>query len=116
MCPFIHIGPLTLGTYGIFVAAAAIAGYFVLRADLRRRGLPDIADTIVLVTAIAGVIGAKLYHVLETPQELFADPTGELFSRSGFAWAGSLIAGVLALLWLGRNETKYSPRTLRRGG
>jgi prolipoprotein diacylglyceryl transferase len=102
MYPFIHIGPLTLGTYGILVAAAAIAAYFVLRADLRRRGLPDLADTIVLVTAIAGIVGAKLYHVLETPRELFADPAGELFSRAGFAWAGSLIAGVLALLRLAR--------------
>src|SRR5438128_1439382 len=102
MLPFIHIGPLQLGTYGILVATAAIVAYFVLRADLRRRRLPDISDTVVLVVTLAGIVGAKLYHVLETPSQLAADPVGELFSRAGFAWAGSLIAGVLALLWLAR--------------
>src|SRR5438046_4919312 len=102
MLPFIHVGPLQLGTYGILVATAAIVGYFVLRADLRRRRLPDISDTVVLVVTLAGIVGAKLYHVLETPSQLAADPVGELFSRAGFAWAGSLIAGVLALLWLAR--------------
>src|SRR5437763_5120153 len=103
MLPFIHIGPLQLGTYGILVATAAIVAYFVLRADLRRRRLPDISDTVVLVVTLAGIVGAKLYHVLETPSQLAADPVGELFSRAGFAWAGSLIAGVLALLWLARH-------------
>src|SRR5437588_7255509 len=102
MLPFIHIGPLQLGTYGILVATAAIVAYFVLRADLRRRRLPDISDTVVLVVTLAGIVGAKLYHVLETPSQLAADPVGELFSRAGFAWAGSLIAGVFALLWLAR--------------
>ena len=102
MLPFIHIGPLQLGTYGILVATAAIVAYFVLRADLRRRRLPDISDTVVLVVTLAGIVGAKLYHVLETPSQLAADPVGELFSRAGFAWAGSLIAGVLGLLWLAR--------------
>lgn len=103
MLPFIHIGPLELGTYGILVAIAALAGYWVLRKDLRRRGLPDVADMIVMVTVIAGVVGAKLYHVLERPADLMADPTGELFSRAGFAWAGGLIAGVAALFWLARH-------------
>lgn len=102
MLPFIHIGPLTLGTYGILVAVACWVSYLVLRADLRRRGLPDVADTIVLLSVFAGVVGAKLYHVLETPRELLADPVGEIFSRSGFAWAGGLIGGILALIFLAR--------------
>lgn len=87
-----------MGTFGILVAIAALSAYFVLGADLKRRRLPDIADTIILVTALAGILGAKLYHSLETPAD-FAD---QFFSRSGLAWAGGLIAGVLSLLWLAR--------------
>src|SRR5229473_200036 len=68
-----------------------------------RRKLPDVADTIILVTALAGIVGAKLYHVLERPADLFAHPVAELFSREGFAWAGGLIAGILSLLWLARH-------------
>src|SRR5438309_1429946 len=85
MLPFIHIGPLQLGTYGILVATAAIVAYFVLRADLRRRRLPDISDTVVLVVTLAGIVGAKLYHVLETPSQLAADPVGEHFVWTGLA-------------------------------
>jgi prolipoprotein diacylglyceryl transferase len=101
--PFIHIGPLELGTYGILVAIGTLIAYFVLRADMLRRKLPDVADTIILVTALAGIVGAKLYHVLERPADLFAHPAAELFSREGFAWAGGLIAGILSLLWLARH-------------
>lgn len=109
MYPFIHLGPLTLPSFGLFVALAAITAYFVLRADLRRRGLPDISDTIVLATALAGIIGAKLYHLIQFPDEfqlLMSAPSFRLWLTSlgtGLAWAGSLIAGVLALLWLARH-------------
>jgi len=102
LLPFIHIGRFDLPTYGLLVAIATLIAYFVLRADLLRRKLPDIADTVILVTVLSGIIGAKLYHVLERPADLLANPVGELFSREGFAWAGSLIAGVLSLLWLAR--------------
>ena len=98
MLPYIHIGPLELGTFGILTAIAVLCAYFVLKADLRRRNLPDIADTVVLVTALAGILGAKLYHSLETP----ANFSAEFFSRSGLAWAGGLIAGILSLFLLAR--------------
>jgi len=37
--PFLHIGPLAIPTFGLMVAAAMLAAYFVLRADLERRGI-----------------------------------------------------------------------------
>jgi phosphatidylglycerol:prolipoprotein diacylglycerol transferase len=56
----------------------------------------------VAVPALVGIVGAKLYHVLETPRELLADPVGQLFSRYGLAWFGGLIAGLGAFVWLAR--------------
>jgi len=70
LLPYIHLGPLNLGTFGIFMWLAFVAAYFVLRAETRRRRLPDIADNIVLWTALAGVLGAKVYHELQDPHEL----------------------------------------------
>ncbi|MBV9608858.1 MAG: prolipoprotein diacylglyceryl transferase, partial [Acidobacteria bacterium] len=49
-----------------------------------------------------GLAGSKLYHALQQPSELFADPIGILFSSYGFAWFGGFIAGVLALLIMAR--------------
>jgi phosphatidylglycerol:prolipoprotein diacylglycerol transferase len=99
--PFLHLGPITLPTFGLMVATAMICAFFVMRADLKRRGIEIEAETLVAVPSLAGMIGAKLYHVLETPQELFADPVGQLFTSYGFAWFGGLIAGIAAFIYLG---------------
>jgi len=97
MIPFLHLGPLTIPTFGLSVACAMLAAYFVLRADLARRGIADSksgeAETLVASPCLAGFFGAKLYHLLETPSEFFADPLGLLFSPYGFAWFGGLLAG-----------------------
>jgi len=97
MIPFLHLGPLTIPTFGLSVACAMLAAYFVLRADLSRRGIADSksgeAETLVASPCLAGFVGAKLYHLLETPSEFFADPVGLLFSPYGFAWFGGLLAG-----------------------
>ena len=97
MIPFLHLGPLTIPTFGLSVACAMLSAYFVLRADLARRGIADSksgeAETLVASPCLAGFFGAKLYHLLETPSEFFADPLGLLFSPYGFAWFGGLLAG-----------------------
>jgi phosphatidylglycerol---prolipoprotein diacylglyceryl transferase len=100
--PFLHIGPLAVPTFGLMVATAMLVAYFVLRADLRRRAIDAEAETLVAIPAIAGMIGAKLYHLLETPREFFAHPFELLFSSYGFAWFGGLIAGIAAFVYLGR--------------
>jgi phosphatidylglycerol:prolipoprotein diacylglycerol transferase len=106
MIPFIHLGPVEIPTFGLMVAAAMLVAYYVLRADMARRGLAakdtTTAEIFVVIPALVGIVGAKLYHVLETPRELFANPVGMLFSRYGLAWFGGLIAGFAAFVWLAR--------------
>src|SRR3954471_23640377 len=110
LLPYIHLGPLNLGTFGIFMWLAFVAGYLVLRAETRRRRLPDIADNIVLWTALAGVLGAKIYHELQDPRELvrsLSDLHGfgdflHWFS-AGFAWFGGFLAVIATLLLLARH-------------
>lgn len=103
MYPFIHIGPLTLGTYGIMVATGLICAFFVIRADLRRRGYVAEAENIIGTTGLAGLVGARLYHLLESPREFFAHPLPLLFSTTGFAWFGAVIGGFVALVLLARH-------------
>jgi phosphatidylglycerol---prolipoprotein diacylglyceryl transferase len=104
--PFLHLGPIEVPTFGLMVAAAMIAAYYVLRADLARRGIAakdsSTAEMFIVVSCLAGIVGAKLYHVLETPRELFAHPAEQLLSRYGLAWFGGLIAGFAAWVWVAR--------------
>lgn len=102
MIPYIHLGPITIGTFGLFLWLAFIAAFFVWRRDLERRLIRADVHMMLAAVAVAGVVGAKLYHVLERPRDLLADPAGELFSRTGFAWFGGFIGGVLAIVWLAR--------------
>jgi phosphatidylglycerol---prolipoprotein diacylglyceryl transferase len=96
--PFLHFGSVTIPTFGLSVACAMLVAYFLLRADLARRGIADAksgeAETLVASPCLAGFVGAKLYHLLESPTEFFADPWHLLFSPYGFAWFGGLLAGL----------------------
>ncbi|HTV60410.1 MAG TPA: prolipoprotein diacylglyceryl transferase family protein [Verrucomicrobiae bacterium] len=102
MIPFLHIGWLVIPTFGLCVAAALLAAFFLLRADMRRRGIAADVESLVALPALAGIAGAKLYHVLESPREFFAHPAALLFSQFGFAWFGGLIAGTGVFFLLAR--------------
>jgi len=80
------------------VALALITSAYVLQADFDRRGMNADAFTMITVAGLLGILGAKLYHLLETPAEFFANPLPLLLSRYGFAWFGGFLGGFGALL------------------
>jgi phosphatidylglycerol---prolipoprotein diacylglyceryl transferase len=102
--PFLHIGSFALPTFGLMVACAMLAAYFLLRADLARRGIAaknsGEAEALISFPCLAGFVGAKFYHLLESPAEFFADPVHLLFSPYGFAWFGGLLAGFAAFAFV----------------
>ena len=86
---------------GLFVAA------YVLQADFIRRKIKTDAFLVIGIAGLAGLVGARLYHVLESPREFFADPWPLLFSRFGFAWFGGLIGGFVALVLIARGSMAH---------
>ncbi len=102
MYPYLHLGPVTIGTFGLLLWLAAVCAGLVLHFNFRRFAIQGDAISIVAFVTVMGVIGAKLWHVFEDPAALMHDPAGMLFDRAGFAWYGGLIAGVLTLMWQGR--------------
>jgi phosphatidylglycerol:prolipoprotein diacylglycerol transferase len=110
--PFLHIGSFAIPTFGLMVACAMIAGYFVLRADLFRRGIAPKdsgeAEALISFPCVAGFVGAKLYHLLESPAEFFADPLHLLFSPYGFAWFGGLLAGFATFAFVAWRITRHN--------
>jgi prolipoprotein diacylglyceryl transferase len=103
MIPYIHLGPLSLPTFGLMVATALLCAAYILDADFKRRKLQADAFMIIGIAGLAGIAGARLYHVLETPGEFFADPWPYIFSRVGFAWFGGFLGGFAALVLLGKS-------------
>jgi phosphatidylglycerol:prolipoprotein diacylglycerol transferase len=114
MIPYLHLGPLTVPTFGLMVALGLIIAAYVLQADFDRRGfktniplapsLPNFlldAFTMITLAGLAGIAGAKLYHLLESPAEFFANPFGLFFTRTGFAWFGGFLGGFGMMVFLG---------------
>jgi phosphatidylglycerol---prolipoprotein diacylglyceryl transferase len=101
MIPYLHLGPLTIPTFGLMVASALIAAAYILQADFDRRKMRADAFLMITIAGLAGIAGAKLYHLLEEPATFFADPLYLLFNRYGFAWFGGFLGGFSAMLILG---------------
>jgi len=102
MIPYLHLGPLLIPTFGLMVALALITAAYILQSDFDRRGFKADAFTMITAAGLAGIAGAKLYHLLESPSEFFADPIGLIFTRYGFAWFGGFLGGFGTMVVLGR--------------
>ncbi|MES2742837.1 MAG: prolipoprotein diacylglyceryl transferase [Pseudomonadota bacterium] len=52
-----------------------------------------VVSDLTLVVMIAGVVGSRLFHILEHTEQFSADPWGMIFTRSGLSIFGGLILG-----------------------
>ncbi|MFM7023361.1 MAG: prolipoprotein diacylglyceryl transferase [Flavobacteriales bacterium] len=59
---------------------------------------------ITMIAAVAGIIGAKIFHQLENWNEFMRDPIGNLFSDSGLTFYGGLILGTAAVVYYVRKK------------
>lgn len=103
MIPYLHLGPLTIPTFGLMVTTAVLVSGYILQADFRRRGIQADVFLLIGIAGLAGLAGARLYHVFEDPRAFFADPWPQIWGQFGFAWFGGFIAGFLALVILARH-------------
>lgn len=98
---------------GIIGAVILTAYYFYLDAQRKKQGTREELKTlyphdrimdISTVAVISGIIGAKLFTVVEQPQAFLADPMGQLFSGDGWTIYGGLIGGFVGVYILLRRK------------
>ena len=106
MQPEIHLGPITLQTFGIMFALAFIAAGVVLARRLKELGKPnDWAYEMIIAAFVGGIVGARLNYVIENYDAVKRDLLGNLFSGSGLVWFGGAIGGAIAVvLWAWRRK------------
>ena len=101
----LELGPLSVYSYGVLLAAAYLAGLKLAMVRARSRGL-DSARVLDLGIAIivSALIGAKLLLILTEWQRFVAHPS-ELWdvARSGGVFYGGLILAVAVALWFIRH-------------
>ena len=64
----------------------------------------DRVGDMIILAALFGFGGAKIFHNLENWDELVADPIGALTSFSGLTFYGGLICAGLAIIWYARKH------------
>ena len=101
MQPEIHIGPLTLQTFGLMFALAFIAAGALIAKRLKEIGKPvDWAYEMGFAALIGGIVGSRLYFMVENWDSVSDDLLGNIFSGSGLVWYGGAIGGAIGvLLW-----------------
>ena len=113
--------PLPLATFGLLVACAMLLAGACLKAELRRlhqagrignarrrltgkdgsvqiieKAPQDTVADLTVAVAIAGIVGARVFHILENMDSFMAAPWAMIFSRSGLSIFGGLIFGTVA--------------------
>jgi phosphatidylglycerol:prolipoprotein diacylglycerol transferase len=108
----IPIGPWDIPTFGLMLWVATVCGAAVMHFSFKRARVEADALGIVALTVVAGIVGAKLWHVLDSPIEFQQDGWSVLWSTGGFAWFGGLVAGIAALVVQGKFAGLRGLRTL----
>jgi phosphatidylglycerol:prolipoprotein diacylglycerol transferase len=96
----LKIGPVTIYSYGLMAAIGFLLGGFLLEKQLQRVGKnKDLAGSIIIAAIIGGIIGSKIYYLIQNPHLLSQDFFGSIFSGAGLIWYGGVIGGTLTVAW-----------------
>jgi phosphatidylglycerol:prolipoprotein diacylglycerol transferase len=88
--PEIHLGPLTVAWHGLTIALGILLGAWLAGRWLTRRGHdPEPMYTLTMLLAASGIIGGRLFYVLEHG--------GPLLATRGFTFDGGLIAAAITM-------------------
>ena len=111
----LELGPLRLNAYGLMIALGAIAATWLMgrRLEARKWGTRDDASSIATWAVPAGVVGARIYHVI-TDWERFDGRLIDVFKiwKGGLGIYGGLVLGTAVGLWVAKNKGLSVGRTL----
>ena len=101
MRPEVHVIGINLKTFGITFALLFVAIGALIARRLRELGKPvDWAYEVSLAALLGGLVGARLYFVVQHWSTARHDLVGTLFSGSGLVWYGGLLGGtVFVVAW-----------------
>jgi len=106
---------LEISSYGLMLVVAFLTCNYFLRKDLIKKNKnPDIADDMIFRAAVGGIIGSKIYYLLENPDtinQILNAPTileGIRIFGSGLVFLGGLLGGMISVtLYLRKHEIPW---------
>jgi prolipoprotein diacylglyceryl transferase len=99
-----YLGPIPIRAYALSIMGGIVIAWWLTGRRWRARGgTQETLDGILVWAIIAGILGARAYHVMTDPELYFAP--GRQWWRMFFIWEGGLgiwgavAAGALAAWW-----------------
>ncbi|MBA66159.1 MAG: hypothetical protein CMG55_10200 [Candidatus Marinimicrobia bacterium] len=89
---------LAIYSFGLMLVLAFYACYFFLNYDLKQLGYDEkLSSDIIFWAAVGGVLGAKIYYLLENLDKVINsyDPLSMIFSGAGLVFLGGLAGAVI---------------------
>ncbi len=101
----LHIGPIPIHLFGIFLALGFLAAGWAAGREFERRGWdPALASSVLVWAAVGGLVGARIWIVVDAWSDFVAAPLTFLVTGGGFVWYGGLLGGALAVTLFFRRE------------
>lgn len=106
MVPELDIFGLPLKTFGLAFGISFLLCGALLARRLRELGRPvDWAYEIIFAGLLGGLVGARLWYVVDNTDKLSDDFLGTLFGGSGLVWYGGALGGAAAVIaWAARKR------------
>ena len=99
MQPEIHVLGVDIKTFGVFFALCFVAWGLLTGRRLRELGKPvDWAYEMVFTGLVGGIVGARLYYLIQNYGDVKHDLVSNIFSGSGLVWYGGLLGGTVAIV------------------
>ena len=100
-----NIGPFTVYSFGSLMALAALMALWVVKSELKRRRYnPELASTMIVAGAVGGLLGARVFFILENWSSFLRSPLEWILSGAGFTWYGGFLGGLIAIVWVLRRS------------
>lgn len=132
---FLGTGSITIYSFGAMMAIAFLVAAWFMRRELDRlytKGtlnavkIPakktgkkkqyvttspaSLMGTITVIAVVAGIVGAKIFHILENWGDFMIDPAGMLFSQGGLTFYGGLLFAAGGIIWyIRKHEVRLFP-------
>lgn len=98
---------ITIGAYGIMLGLGFYLSFLLLEREFKLKNIdPELAYKILLAAIPGGIVGSKIFHILEHLDDFAVDPFGMLFSGSGLsAFGGYIFSFILAIFIIKKSKT-----------
>jgi len=100
-----QIGPVPVYSYGLMLGIAFLVGNYFFNKELKRNGYDENTGVVITFLAlIGGIVGAKLFYILEDWNFGTGMPLGSyfttdvIFSPSGLTFFGGLVLAIILII------------------